>query len=180
MLEHKQLIEEYQILKREYVNTEITKDAKALIEKKQEQIERLEELLRKYKKELNLLNYAERAKLLTKSSIVCYFLNKTNITPNWKVPKIDKWSALMKTYEQYMPLATIYMNRVNLSWQEKCTCILVHLDFSTNNIAMLLEKSNSRISNVKKNASKKLFGDEEGQKLRQRLAVLECESENNL
>lgn len=129
---------------------------------------------------MNLLNYAERENLLAKSNIVCYFLNKTNITPNWKAPKADKWRALMKTYEQYMPLSTTYMSRFNLSWQEKCTCILVHLDFSTNNIAMFLETSNSRISNVKKNASKKLFGDEEGQKLRKRLADIECEADINL
>ena len=83
----------------------------------------------------------------------------------------------MRNYGQYMPLASAYMRKAGLSWQEKCTCILVHLDYSTNDIAMLLETSGPRISNAKRNANRKLFGDEEGQWLRKRLVEIESEGE---
>ena len=44
-------------------------------------------------------------------------------------------------------------------------------------IAMLLETSGPRISNAKRNANRKLFGDEEGQWLRKRLVEIEYEGE---
>ena len=172
--EHSQLVEEFQILKQEYDNSETSKEAKALIEKKQNRIRQLEDMLSKYQADLNLLKYAEREKLLEDNEIVMYFVKKTRIVPNWKAPEEEKWESLSNVYAQYMPLASAHMEKAKLSRQERLTCILTHLNFPPGDIAQLLDTGNSRISNVKRDASRKLFGDENSKQLRLRIIDIEC------
>jgi len=172
--EHCQLMEEYQILKRHYSNSEIPEEAQSLIEKKQTRIAQLEEELQKFQSNLNLLRYAEREKLLTGNEIVKYFVGKTKIVPNWKPPREDRWRALSEVYSQYMPLIAARMKKAGLSRQEWFVTILTHLDFVPGDIAKLLDTGASRISNAKRDANRKLFGDEESGKLRNRLIDIEC------
>ena len=173
--EHRQLMEEYQILKNNYNKTEISEETQKLIEKKQSRIAQLEEELQKFQSNLNLLKYAEREKLLMKNEIVTFFVGKTRIVPNWKPPREEKWRALSEVYSQYMPLVTAHMKKAGLSKQEWFVTILTHLNFMPGDIAKLLDTGGSRISNAKRDASRKLFGDEESARLRNRLINIECD-----
>ena len=171
--EHGQLVEEYEILKREHERTESSKDIMALIEQKQEKIAQLDETIRNYQEKLGAMTYSQRKKLLMGNDIVEYFIRKKTLTPAWKAPTIDKWMALSDVYSQYMPLVAAAMDRAELSRQEHLTTILTHLDFSPGDIAILLETGKSRISAVKKSACRKLFEEEDGVILKQRLVDME-------
>ena len=172
MKEREQLLEEYEILKREHEKTESSKDIMALIGQKQEKIAQLDETIRNYQEKLGAMTYSQRKKLLMGNDIVEYFIRKKMLTPAWKAPTIDKWMALSDVYSQYMPLVAAAMDRAELSRQELLTTILTHLDFSPGDIAILLETGKSRISAVKKSACRKLF-EEDGVILKQRLVDME-------
>jgi hypothetical protein len=172
MQEREQLLEEYEILKREHEKTKSSKDIMALIGQKQEKIAQLDETIRNYQEKLGAMTYSQRKKLLMGNDIVEYFIRKKTLTPAWKAPTIDKWMALSDVYSQYMPLVAAAMDRAELSRQEHLTTILTHLDFSPGDIAILLETGKSRISSVKKSACKKLF-EEDGVILKQRLVDME-------
>lgn len=171
--EHGQLVEEYEILKREHERTESSKDVMALIEQKQEKIAQLDETIRKYQEKLGAMTYSQRKKLLMGNDIVEYFIRKKTVTAKWKAPTIDKWMALSDVYSQYMPLVAAAMDGAELSRQERLTTILTHLDFSAGDIAILLETGNSRVSAVKKNASRKLFNEDDSGMLKKRLVDME-------
>ena len=173
MKEREQLLEEYEILKREHERTESSKDIMALIEQKKEKITQLDETIRIYQKELGAMTYSQRKKLLMGNDIVEYFIRKKTIVPKWKAPTFDKWMALSDVYSQYMPLVAAAMDRAELSRQEHLTTILTHLDFSPGDIAILLDTGNSRISAVKKNACKKLFNEDDSGILKKRLVDME-------
>ncbi len=177
MKEHAQLVEEFQILKRNYSSPESPGETKTLMEKKQQRIVQLEGTLRKYQSELHLLNYKEREKLLMDNEVVAYLQNKKNITPNWKAPRPEKWRSLLDIYAKHMPHVVATMDKVSLSKQERLVTILTHLNVNPSDIAHLLETSYSRVSNAKKGACRKLFAEEDSGKLRERLIDLECENE---
>ena len=179
MKEHAQLVEEFQILKRNYSSPESPGETKTLMEKKQQRIVQLEGTLRKYQSELHLLNYKEREKLLMDNEVVAYLQNKKNITPNWKAPRPEKWRSLLDIYAKHMPHVVATMDKVSLSKQERLVTILTHLNVNPSDIAHLLETSYSRVSNAKKGACRKLFAEEDSGKLRERLIDLECENEIN-
>ncbi len=175
--EYDQLKEEFQLLRRDYDSSKVLPNTAMLLEKKQERIDYLEEQIKIISSNLRTLSYAKREKLLKENEIVAYFIGKTTITPKWCAPKDDKWRCLTNIYTQYMPLVSARMGNSKLSRQERFTCILTHLDFSTSSIAMLLETSVSRISNAKNDASTKLFGEGNGKQLRKRLINIECEND---
>ena len=172
--EYEQLTVEYLILKDTYDHSEVSSDARSLIEGKQIRIEKLEKELDTYKTYLDTLKYTEREKLLKGNDVVIYFIRKTHITPNWQAPREDRWKALSKVYSQYMPVASACMDKAELSKQERSTCILTHLDFTPGDIAILLDTSASRISNAKKDACKKLFRDGDVSLLRKRIIEMEA------
>ena len=172
--ELEQLMEEHRILKDIYNKSEVSDEAKALIEKKQRRIEQLEQQIEQYQIDLNTLTYSEREKLLKETGIVVYFMEKITITPNWKIPRPEKWKQLSDVYNQYMPLVSAYINKTGLSRQEYLTCILSHIGLSSGDIATLLGTHISRISNAKRSACKKLFNDEASGLLRKRFIDIEC------
>ena len=96
--ELEQLMEEHRILKDIYNKSEVSDEAKALIEKKQRRIEQLEQQIEQYQIDLNTLTYSEREKLLKETGIVVYFMEKITITPNWKIPRPEKWKQLSDVY----------------------------------------------------------------------------------
>ena len=174
--EYEQLVKEHRILKESYEHSKLSSEAQELIESKQVRIEELEQELKTYQTHLNTLKYAERETLLMDNDITKYFVKKKHITPNWQFPKEERWIELAKVYAQYMPIAAACMDKAELSRQERLTCILTHMDFASGDIATLLNTSASRISNAKKDASKKLFKDEDVSLLRRR--IIESETKN--
>ncbi|MBQ8051285.1 MAG: hypothetical protein IJ197_06895 [Bacteroidaceae bacterium] len=175
--EHELLVEEFQILKRNYNNSDKNAETMALMEKKQQHIAQLEKNLKKYQSELNLLSYKKREELLTRNEVITYFNNKKDITPNWEVPRPEKWKSLMDVYAKYMPHVVAKMDKAELSKQERLVTILTYLKVNPSVIAHLLGTSCSRVSNAKKNVCRKLFAEEDSRKLRERLIDLECENE---
>jgi len=174
--EYEQLVKEHRILKESYEHSKLSSEAQELIESKQVRIEELEQELKTYQTHLNTLKYAERETLLMDNDITKYFVKKKHITPNWQFPKEERWIELTKVYAQYMPIAAACMDKAELSRQERLTCILTHMDFTSGDIATLLNTSASRISNAKKDASKKLFKDGDVSLLRRR--IIESETKN--
>ncbi|MBR1789462.1 MAG: hypothetical protein IJ762_09800 [Bacteroidaceae bacterium] len=73
-------------------------------------------------------------------------------------------------YKQYFPLA--FPSIADMPRQERYTCILTHIGFSTGMAAILLETSSQRITNVKRKANHKLAGDSSAPTLIQTLRNL--------
>lgn len=177
LAERGRLVEECEILQRTIAQNRISDEAQAMIKKKQERIEKLEQTLVECKSSIYMLDYAKREKLLKESEIVKYFSSKKIPTLHWKSPSPEQWREISNVYRQYMPLASAYMDRVELSRQEYYTCILTHLGFASGEIAILLETKSSRISNAKHSAGEKLFGKNTAVKLRKRIIDIECETD---
>ena len=177
LAERGRLVEECDILQRTIAQNRMSDEAQAMIKKKQERIEELEQILVGYKSSVNVLDYAKREKLLKESEIVKYFSSKKILTPHWRSPSPARWREIGNVYRQYMPLASAYMDRVELSRQEYYTCILTHLGFASGEVAILLETKSSRISNAKHSAGEKLFGKDTAVRLRKGIIDIECETD---
>ena len=171
--EYQQLSNEYQTLRQLYDNSHITAEAQTTLEQKRERIKSLEKQIQEYKDTINSLDYTERVTLLENSNIVKWFTQKTKPDPDWKLPDGRLWNSLADTYQRYMPLAYACFKKNNLSRQELFTSILLHLHFTTGEIALLLNATDQRISNVKKSIANKLLGTGDTKQLLQHFRDIE-------
>lgn len=110
---------------------------------------------------------------LLKSEIVQKFKLMT-IPKNPPVLPCQKdWKLLMETMEYTNPSLfgrIIFIN--NLSQQEKYTCLLTMLNFSSSELTVLLDTSKQRVANIKASANYKLFGSKDAKALLRNLESL--------
>jgi DNA-binding CsgD family transcriptional regulator len=82
----------------------------------------------------------------------------------------QRWREMMKMVSESAPQMYSFIAREGvLSHQELQTCILIWLNFSNSEIAVLLDTSQQRISNIRSIANKKLFGNASASPLRENL-----------
>ena len=103
---------------------------------------------------------------LSKSEIVQKFKDMTIPKVPPVLPCQKDWKLLMETMEYTNPSLygrIIFIN--NLSQQEKYTCLLTMLNFSSSELTVLLDTSKQRVANIKSSANYKLFGNKEAKAL---------------
>ena len=138
------------------------------------------EALREKENENNLLKYQlDRMKnifeglspdmkklALSKSDIVKKFRELAIPKAHPVLPCQKDWKLLMETMEYTDPSLygrIIFANE--LSQQEKYTCLLTMLNFSSGELTVLLDTSKQRVSNIKASANSKLFGNKDAKAL---------------
>ena len=103
---------------------------------------------------------------LSKSDIVKKFRDLAIPKPHPVLPCQKDWKLLMETMEYTDPSLygrIIFANE--LSQQEKYTCLLTMLNFSSGELTVLLDTSKQRVSNIKASANSKLFGNKDAKAL---------------
>lgn len=103
---------------------------------------------------------------LSKSEIVQKFKDMTIPKVPPVLPCQKDWKLLMETMEYTNPSLygrIIFIN--NLSQQEKYTCLLTMLNFSSSELTVLLDTSKQRVANIKSSANYKLFGSKDAKAL---------------
>ena len=103
---------------------------------------------------------------LSKSDIVKKFRDLAIPKAPPVLPCQKDWKLLMETMEYTDPSLygrIIFINE--LSSQEKYTCLLTMLNFSSGELTVLLDTSKQRVSNIKASANFKLFGTKDAKAL---------------
>ena len=103
---------------------------------------------------------------LSKSDIVKKFRDLAIPKARSVLPCQKDWKLLMETMEYTDPSLygrIIFVN--DLSPQEKYTCLLTMLNFSSSELTVLLNTSKQRVSNIKASANYKLFGTKDAKAL---------------
>ena len=103
---------------------------------------------------------------LSKSEIVQKFKDMTIPKVPPVLPCKKDWKLLMETMEYTNP--SLYRKIIlsdNLSPQEKYTCLLTMLNFSSSELTVLLDTSKQRVANIKASANYKLFGNRDAKSL---------------
>ena len=164
---YKELTKEFSILAHLYEDSDVSLEIKTMLKEKQAQIEALEKELG-WQKDLNgALNILDREAHMKEEDIARFFEHKTKPQKKWEAPSESEWIKLMNLYKEYMPLSHACI--INLPRQEKYTCILTHMGYTTGSIALLLETSTQSITNAKRNANIKLAGEGSSRSLLQNL-----------
>ncbi len=155
--EYTKAVERYNELNRDLQLIQSDKDT--VILEKQNEISKLQTDISKYKSTLEGLPYKEKEVLMLKDGIVSSFKDMSKGKRETPLPSDDNWIELeklfMKNYPQFY--LKIILNE-SLGTQEKRTCMLSCLYFKPSDIAVLLNTSPQRITNVKTKANFKLFG----------------------
>ena len=164
---YKELTKEFSILAHLYEDSDVSLEIKTMLKEKQAQIEALEKELG-WQKDLNgALNILDREAHMKEEDIARFFEHKTKPQKKWEAPSESEWIKLMNLYKEYMPLSHACI--INLPRQEKYTCILTHMGYTTGSIALLLETSTQSITNAKRKANIKLAGEGSSRSLLQNL-----------
>ena len=103
---------------------------------------------------------------LSKSEIVKKFKDMTIPKVPPVLPCQKDWKLLMETMEYTNP--SLYGRIIlsnNLSPQEKYTCLLTMLNFSSSELTVILDTSKQRVANLKASANYKLFGNKNAKAL---------------
>ena len=131
-----------------------------LLQERQSQIDELNEIILKYEGQLQMLRTEEKFKALKQSEIVEYFNQKKQHTLNYSAPSVQDWKKLKAAFVQFLPLfASAIERNSRISEQERQTCLLESLGFSTGEMALVLDTSSQVVTNAKASANQKLFSE---------------------
>ena len=110
---------------------------------------------------------------MSKSDIVKKFKDMTTPKVPPALPSQKDWKLLMETMEYTDPSRYGKIILINdLSLQEKYTCLLTMLNFSSSELTILLDTSKQRVANIKASANYKLFGSKDAKTLMKNLENL--------
>ena len=155
---------EYQILKRE--NSELLSKKQLEIECLLSQIEQKEEMLHQLKE-------SQRISVLTESDIVRLFKQKDTGKFGQTLPSNEEWARLTTLFSKCLPVTHGFISKgAFLSPQEFRVCMLLIIGFAAGEIAVLLDTTIQRITNIKSRINKKLFNDDRAITLNQNLKKL--------
>lgn len=157
-------IHKYEQLKQELLMMEHDRDA--VIEDKKKEIAKLSAQIAGYKVRFDNMPDEKCEAAMQNDNIVLSFREKAKAKRGNCQPTSSDWSLLKALLQEYIPH---FYNQVvlngGLTQQELQTCILCRLGFRTGEIAVLLDTTVQRITNVKISANQNLFGKREASSL---------------
>ena len=133
---------------------------------KEAEIEALHSKMQAYQAKYDAMKTYEREDTLRESDVFTTFKKMTRPTPHPLLPNSTDWKNLLTLTRQCLPMfyQTITQDHV-LTEQELRAAILVRLNFSPSEIAILLSTSQARISTVKRHINQKLYGEDDAASL---------------
>ena len=157
-------IHKYEQLKQELLMMEHDRDA--VIEDKKKEIAKLSAQIAGYKVRFDNMPDEKCEAAMQNDNIVLSFREKAKAKRGNCQPTSSDWSLLKALLQENIPH---FYNQVvlngGLTQQELQTCILCRLGFRTGEIAVLLDTTVQRITNVKISANQNLFGKREASSL---------------
>lgn len=129
------------------------------IQKKQEEIAALQDILREYREKYEKYNLLDKEKMLMESDIVVKFMEMAKPKRIHIDPKEEDWQELYDVMLQYKPLLFERIRKGKLSPQEFQICILVYLEMDNTAIAFLINTTTKTVSNAKQKINRKLFDE---------------------
>ncbi len=111
------------------------------------------------------INMQEKVSALLNCDLVNHFrrFGQTG-SPN-EMPSNKDWKDLETAIGNYVPSLSVLINRSNILPIDKQVIILTYLGFSAKEISVILDKSASRISNIKAITNEKLFNNRDARTL---------------
>lgn len=157
-------IHKYEQLKQELLMMEHDRDA--VIEDKKKEIAKLSAQIAGYKVRFDNMPDEKCEAAMQNDNIVLSFREKAKAKRGNCQPTSSDWSLLKALLQENIPH---FYNQVvlngGLTQQELQTCILCRLGFRTGEIAVLLDTTVQRITNVKISANQNLFGERKASSL---------------
>lgn len=129
------------------------------IQKKQEEIAALQDILREYREKYEKYNLLDKEKMLMESGIVVKFMEMSKPKRNHIDPEEEDWQELYDALLQYKPLLFERIRKGKLSPQEFQICILAYLGMDNTAIAFLINTTTKNVSNAKQKINRKLFDE---------------------
>ena len=110
---------------------------------------------------LSLIRLSEADKDISQNPVVESFRKKASAIGVYGQPRKEDWNELLRLVRTELPdFHSRLSGFCRPGTQEHLTCILVRLGFSSGEIAALLDTTTQRITNVKAQLNRKLFGAE--------------------
>ena len=138
------------------------------VKRKQEEIMSLQVALQKYKEKCDQYNRVGNKKALMASDIFLKFKEMAR-HHNRQSPSPKDWDALYVEFQHYLPVLYEQIIRSRLSTQEFQVCVLTYLNIDNTDISFLVKTTSKTISNARKKANRKLFGDDSASTLDENL-----------
>lgn len=132
---------------------------------KEKEVEELKAQLEQARRSFSSIDQKMKLRVLLDSKIVAAFRNMTIPKPGkQKLPSEKQWSELSNAVKSAMPYfhERISMD-VLLSCQEYRVTLLTRLSFTVGEAAILLDTTSQRVTNAKRSANFKLFGEDSAQ-----------------
>ena len=138
------------------------------VKRKQEEIMSLQVALQEYKEKCDQFNKVGNKNALMASDIFLKFKEMAR-HHNRHSPSPKDWDALSAEFQHYLPVLYEQIIRSRLSTQEFQVCVLTYLNIDNTDISVLVKTSSKTISNARKKANRKLFGDDSASTLDENL-----------
>lgn len=148
--------EEQELMKSNYQKLQSEKEAEAVSLKKQ--IGELEECFSR-------INTQEKVSSFINSALVSRFRKYGQTGLLKEKPSERDWNDLEEGIGKCIPSLSIMINQGNILPLDRQVIILTYLGFSAKEISVIIEKSASRISNIKAIANEKLFNQRDARTL---------------
>lgn len=133
---------------------------------KEREIEVLKAEVKEYQQKIHQISSSEKEMALLESDKVRMFKRMADSYHQMPCPSDADWEQLAALLQQTLPLFHARIaSEGKLTTQEMRVAVLTRLNFSPNELAILLEVSSQRITNLKENVNRKLFQDESAKTL---------------
>lgn len=142
---------------------------------KEKEIRLLQEKVDNYEKQYEEIVKLEEETIVLDSDIVKTFRIMSRPKRNASSPSDIDWEKLLNTVKNGLPSFYAFITDKFLSEMELYICILVRLDFSSKEIALLLNTTPQVVTNTKAKANHKLFGEAGASSLRASLKNLKAQ-----
>lgn len=131
---------------------------------KQKEVEELKVQLELARQSVNGIDQKAKFKALLDSKIVTAFKNMTIPRPKQKLPTEKQWSELSNAVMSALPY---FYERISvedlLTCQEYRITLLTRLELTVGQVSVLLDTTSQRVTNAKRSANHKLFGEDSAQ-----------------
>ena len=131
---------------------------------------RLQAQITDYEQKIKTMNQKDKDTLLKHSNVIAVFREKAQYKKGQVMPTESQWHQLERQFEFHFP--NIYSAIQVLAPQEIKACMLLFLNFSGQEIAVLMEVSEQRVTNIKSRINRKLFGDNSATTLQRNLKAM--------
>ena len=131
-----------------------------LSERKRAEIAKLKDEISKHEQRWQSISDEKKEAALLDSQLVMHMRKFANGNKRMAPPTVSDWTELKDMFKHELPIAYALIGgkETELTHQEQCVMILHLLKFSTNEMAVLLDCSPQRVSNIKTQINIKLFG----------------------